>query len=229
MKNAREMLIDGATVLAAVCAVALTLLAFTRHRGTRSEPSTVVDERIDERQWNELISSGNRIGPENATLTVVEFGDFECPACASFARVFRRFQKQNPRDVALIFRHWPLAYHKFARAAAVASICAGQQNRFVEFHDLLFEKSDSIGLLQFDTFAQRAGVPDVKSFNFCLSDPQTAKTIEDDMNTVRGLRAKGTPTIVVDGKRLGDIPDEARLRLLLIQARGAVTQAPSGR
>ncbi len=113
--------------------------------------------------------------------------------------------------VALVYRHWPLLYHKFAYPAARAAECAGDQGRFEAYHDALFLHSDSLGLKTFESFARDAGVPEIGRFNECNGKDGQVPSIERDIEAAARIGAEGTPTIVVNGKVFLGAPTVAML------------------
>ncbi|MFG0252726.1 MAG: DsbA family protein, partial [Phycisphaerales bacterium JB038] len=104
-----------AAALAAVV-VALHLVTTGRRPSTQQlrEPKPVED-------WSEMAGTGQRFGPREAVLTIVEFGDYECAACRRFHSVLKEFLGSYPDDVALVYRHWPLQQHLYAYDAAQAA------------------------------------------------------------------------------------------------------------
>ena len=81
-------------------ASALLVAGLTLRRELRATPPAARDERLAPSEWTALLASGHRIGASNATLGIVEFGDFECPACAAFYRMARRFGEFHPGGCA---------------------------------------------------------------------------------------------------------------------------------
>src|SRR6202000_2792345 len=107
----------------------------------------------------------------------------------------------------IVFRHWPLPYHKFAYQAAKAAECAGQQGTFESFHDLVYKKADSLGLKTFHAFAVDAGIRDTVRFDACLDDPKPSGAVEQDIAAARALGAIGTPALVINGMFFSRAPD----------------------
>jgi hypothetical protein len=128
----REVAIDASVVAVAVCAIIMaTGTVWARFRpaaaSIRQAPRPV---SAAVGNWADLEQAGHRIGPASAKLTIVEFGDFECPACGEFEHTLQQVRRAYPKDVAVVFRHWPLPYHKLAYPAARAAECAADQGRF---------------------------------------------------------------------------------------------------
>jgi protein-disulfide isomerase len=166
--------------------------------------------------WEGLTESGHRFGPADAPVTIVTFSDFECPVCAAFTnRSLRGIREELPGEVQIIYRHWPLPYHRFALPAARAAECAGRQNRFEAYHDALFATHDSLGLIPWGVLATRAGIPDLPAFESCAAESGPIASIAADTLAVQRIGGTGTPTIVINGWRTPGAPDSMRLRKLV--------------
>lgn len=161
--------------------------------------------------WKELLSGGVLVGDSAAPVKIIEFADLECPACKTFHSTVRAITHKAPQDVALIFVHFPLAQHRFARPAARAVECANEQGKFLTYYDLLYDKQDSLGLKAWTSFAVEAGVPDTVRFARCTSATTEVRRVE----TGRALGAKigvhATPTVIVNGWRYSYPPTESEL------------------
>jgi protein-disulfide isomerase len=159
------------------------------------------------------------MGPADAGVVIVEFSDFQCPVCRGFAERLRALRARYPRDVAIVYRHWPLEYHNQAYPAARASECAGEQGKFSEMHDILFANQDSLGLVSWRSLASRAGVPDTAVFEGCFTRPGKIPEVERDIHEVASLNGTGTPTVLVNGEQYSIPPDSAGLEVLVRKAR----------
>ena len=86
------------------------------------------------------VSSADWIrGNPNASTTLIEYGDFQCPACATFHSILLPIEKELGSNLRVIFRHFPLQQHANARIAAQATEAAGKQSKFWEMHDMIYE------------------------------------------------------------------------------------------
>ena len=199
-----EKLERFAVIVTVCCTLLLTVLGVSRHfgyGGVSRSPSAPVPTRVP--NWDSLVAGGHRIGGPAAKVTVVEFGDFECPVCQQFARVVKpALIAQFGQDLAFVYRHFPLDYHRFAMPYALASECAAEQDRFWEFHDLVYAKSDSIGLKALESFAKDAGVREMSLFKTCMKAGSKRDRITRDMAQAKQIGLTGTPTVVVNGMRL---------------------------
>lgn len=216
MKKARDLIIDMATITVAVAAVVLAVRAFLPTSAVFPEIAQPDREVFD--LWPELLSGGHALGPADAALTIVEFGDYECPACRGSHRVFTEFLARHPGEVRFVYRHWPLDVHPFAHSAARAAECAGEQGAFWGFHNSLYEDRDWVGDA-FERFAAKSGVEDLERFRRCAADRSRTPVIERDIVLARAVGGLGTPTVVANGVLLGRLPTPERLEALLEDAR----------
>jgi protein-disulfide isomerase len=193
-------------VVLAVLAVVLgiTVFALLKTGGgaaaaAAGPPPTVTDDGF----------RGYTLGQGTAPVEVVEYLDFECPVCATFATVQMptiREQLINTGRVRWRFRDFPLPIHKYSRFAAHAAQCAGAQGRYFEMADQLFGHhqwaqtgKDPSSL--FRSLAQAAGL-DVKLYDACMQAGRYAQRIEYSRQEGESLQVDGTPTFFINGKKL---------------------------
>jgi protein-disulfide isomerase len=205
--------VDVLTVVTGLCALLITGLAVGRSfSATPLTPRQVPSReavRLD--NWEEIRARGHRIGAAGAPVMIVEFGDFECPMCRVFATTIKSILAAHPEDVALVYRHWPLSYHRFAYPAARAAECAAEQGRFEPYAFLLFEQQDSLGLISFVDLARRVGVVDIAAFEACRGSRDPVPAIDTDAALAKQMRFHGTPTIIINGLYLATTPDSVAL------------------
>lgn len=209
------------TSVLTICAV---LITWNYLRGTGPEPP-ISENMTPQSDWLQYAESGHRIGPPDAAVTVVEFADFQCPACRYFAGIVKEAQQQHPGALAIVYRHFPLTQHAHARGAAIASECAAAQGRFAEMHDALYASADSIGVAQWEQFARRAEVPDLSAFSLCLRDSIPERAVDRDMADAKRLALRSTPTLLVNGHRIRGAIGPHVLDSIIRAAVGAGTQA----
>jgi Na+/H+ antiporter NhaA len=139
-------------------------------------------------------------GPVDAPVTVVEYGDFECPYCGQAEPVMRELLS-GFADVAYVWRHLPLNdVHSHAQLAAEAAEAAAQQDAFWEMHDLLLEHQDALGPDDVLGYAAQIGL-DVDRFAADLSEGVGAMRIADDVDSADLSGVSGTPTFFINGSR----------------------------
>src|SRR3989344_8159194 len=100
-------------------------------------------------------NSSQVLGSEDAKVTIVEFSDFQCPACGAAHPVVKQVIKEYGDRILFVYRHFPLlATHQYALKAAEAAEAAGEQGKFWEYHDLLFAKQDNLKTEDLKRYAQ---------------------------------------------------------------------------
>jgi protein-disulfide isomerase len=166
-------------------------------------------------------------GGASAKVTLEEFSDFQCPACGGLAPGLRNVVKDYGDSVRLVFRNFPLAMHKYAFQAARAAEAAGQQGKFWEMHDLLYDNqkewSDSMEpRVQFDSYATRLGL-DVQKFKTDMERADLTERIKADYARGMSLGVPGTPTVYLNGRELmrGRLVTEEDLRREINAALGS--------
>jgi protein-disulfide isomerase len=148
------------------------------------------------------IGPGDHIaGPRDAPVTLVEYGDFQCPYCGKAYQEMKRLQQMLGDQLCFVFRHFPLTQlHPDALQAAEAAEAAGVQGRFWEMHDLLFENQDALDEPDLVSYAEELGL-DLDRFTRDLEEHRFVERIERDL--IEGTRSgvHGTPTFFLNGFR----------------------------
>lgn len=140
-------------------------------------------------------------GPDNAPITLVEYGDFECPSCGRAYPVVKAVQQSLGNQLRFVFRNFPLSEsHPHAEHAAEASEAAAAQGRYWEMHDTLFENQESLEDVDLVVYADGLSL-DVPRFQREMGSGVYRSDVEEDFST--GIRSgvNGTPTFFVNGKR----------------------------
>lgn len=179
-------------------------------------PGSVVDKSILVRP------NSNMTGNANAKVTVVEFGDFQCPACAYAQPILKEvidFYKNNP-DVNFTFRHFPLLQHQYAVIASEAAQAAAAQGKFWPMYDLLYQNqktwaaasSEPIDL--FAGYAQSLSL-DTEIFKKALNSHQYVGVIKADQADGQALGVNSTPTFYINSVKLNSTPDVVGFKQLI--------------
>lgn len=137
-------------------------------------------------------------GPLKAAVTIVEFSDFECPYCAQVQGTLKQVMERYGGEVRLVFKHLPLEGHRNSLVAARAAYCAGEQDRFWQFHDALFATRE-LSPEVFDRISARLGLGREK-FVACLSDEASRAAVVRDIELARRYRIDSTPSFLINGK-----------------------------
>jgi len=157
-------------------------------------------------------------GPDGAPVTLVEYGDYECPYCGAAYPVVKEIQAQMGDGLRFVFRNFPITgSHPHAEKAAEAAEAASEQGRFWEMHDYLYEHQQQLTGEHLHAHAQVLGL-DLKRFDQDLADNVYAPRVRDDF--MSGVRSgvNGTPTFFINGVRYDGSHD---LDSMLVAVRSA--------
>ncbi len=139
-------------------------------------------------------------GAERAPVTIVEFSDFQCPFCRSFNTTLNRLRKEYPTDVRIVFRQFPLSeIHPMAEKAAEASLCAQDQGKFWEMHDLMFTDQTALKVDDLKAKAASLGL-DATAFGSCLDSGKYEQAIRQEIRDGMTLGTSGTPAYFINGR-----------------------------
>lgn len=146
-------------------------------------------------------------GSQSPKVTIVEYSDFQCPACAAFYPLLKRVSEEYAGEVAVVYRHFPLRQiHINAEFAARASEAAGIQGKFWEMHDSLFEHqkewAESLNAKAlFSSYAVFLGL-DVGKFNADFDSAAVVAKVENDYRSGLAAAINATPTFFLNGKKM---------------------------
>ncbi|MFI1308587.1 Na+/H+ antiporter NhaA [Streptomyces albidoflavus] len=139
-------------------------------------------------------------GPDNAPVTVVKYGDFECPYCARAEPIMREVQAEVGGDIRFVWRHLPLGdVHPGAHLAAEASEAAAQQDAFWPMHDILLSHQGELSPPDLLRYAEELGL-NTEKFQRDLSNHAGASRVAEDMDTADRSGAAGSPTFFINGR-----------------------------
>jgi predicted DsbA family dithiol-disulfide isomerase len=165
------------------------------------------------------------LGPPNAPVTIVEFADFQCPFCQHAASILKSFlASPDGKNVRVVFRHFPLAFHPWAQFAAEATACVNFQNsdRFWELHDWIFEHQKSLTAANSqakltEAIGAMAGI-DMNVFHKCMEESQAAGLVKKDASIGSANEVRGTPTFFINGRRMAGLRSLEDLRAIISEA-----------
>lgn len=140
-------------------------------------------------------------GPLTASITLLEYGDYECPYCGEAYPIIKAVQERLGDTLCFAFRNFPLINaHPHAQHAAEAAEAAGGQGRFWQMHDLLYENQTALKDEDLSEYAAAVGLDGKRLLADVLAGTQRARVREDFMSGVRG-GVNGTPTLFINGVR----------------------------
>jgi Na+:H+ antiporter, NhaA family len=163
----------------------------------------------------------HRQGPGDAAVTLVEYGDYECPHCGHAQPIVEEVRKRMGRRLDFVFRHFPLTNaHPHAAPAAEAAEAAASQGQFWEMHESLFARQDALEPKDFMARARTLGL-DAARFQQELADGIHAARVQRDFRSGVRSGVNGTPTFFVNGRRHDGPWDADSLLEALAAAAGA--------
>ena len=164
------------------------------------------------------------LGPETAEITIIEFSDYECPFCQKWVNeVLPRLREKYGDKVRLVYRDYPLiGLHDNAAPAAEAANCANDQNRYWDYHDLLFAGANGLNRAAYESYAESLGLQ-MDEFKACLDDRRHQKEVEADVQFASELGVQSTPTFFINGLALvGAQPYEVFERVIEMELAGEI-------
>lgn len=175
---------------------------FSRSSSPTASGEVIVDQ-------TQLLTGATKMkGAENPVVTIVEFSDFQCPACQAAQSYVSQLEKTYPDKVKVVYRHFPLdSIHVNARLAAQASEVALSQGKFWEFHDKLFASQKEWEKIankdevkaKFAEYAAELQI-DKQMFLEKIESPETIQMVKNDSDLGDALSIQATPTFYVNGK-----------------------------
>ena len=140
-------------------------------------------------------------GPADAAIEIVEFGDFQCPDCGDAYPVIKQIQKTYGDQIRFVFRNLPLTdIHTYAKIAALVAEAAGQQNKYWEMHDLIYEHQEELSNELLYSLARKLGL-NADQFEQDLHNRALLQKVKDDIQSAEDSQVPGTPTFFVNGKQ----------------------------
>ncbi|MFB6212389.1 MAG: DsbA family protein [Candidatus Magasanikbacteria bacterium] len=199
MKDEQKRVIYwGVGILIVILAViGLGQLSSGNSASTASKKS--VDFEIKKDEWI--------LGPKNASTTIVEYFDMQCPACKSFHPAMKKLHQEFPEKLRIVFRHFPLSQiHQNAMIAAQALEAAGLQGKFFEMQDKLFENQRSWSKMKnpkskFVEYAKKIGL-NQKKFESDLTSQKVKNKVKKDLSSARKYNINSTPTLFLNGTEI---------------------------
>lgn len=212
----KSYLIWGAFILGII-----VLLVGLAQLGTNGTSTTNSDPTTGSRTLTQPLNSGDHTkGNAEAEVTLVEYSDFQCPACKAAYPAIKALSEQYGDRVAIGYRHFPLrAIHPNAQLAAQAAVAASNQGKFWEMHDELFNTQSSWANVKnptnlFENMAEKIGL-DSEQFKKDLTAKATEEKVNVDYASGSASGVGGTPTFFLNGKLITNLQSYDQLQLLI--------------
>jgi protein-disulfide isomerase len=172
----------------------------------------------------EAVGGPSSKGTNAPVMDIVEFADFQCPGCRMGSQFLRPFLMKHGDKVRLTYRNFPLdgscnsfvpnGGHTMACASARHAICAGQQGKFWEMHDMIFDNQESLSVSLLGELVGKVGLDQAK-LETCLKDSSTESTLQKDIQWGDLIQLESTPTLIVNGRKLVGAHSPTDLEALL--------------
>ena len=195
-----------------VAVVVIGAFFVLKDNGTSGTGGTVIDTGTDDQEpinAKGLIEENDPVlGDKNAEISILEFSDFQCPFCKrAYEGAITDFKKSDyftSGKINLIFKQFPLnQIHPYAQKAAEASLCAGEQGKFWEYHDMLFENQDALDVTNLKSYASKLGL-NTAQFNKCLDNSKYKSEVSKELAQATSVGGQGTPFFVIVNTKTGD-------------------------
>lgn len=157
---------------------------------------------------------GHQLGPDDALVTIVAWGDFQCPFCAKLAPVLEHVQQKYSGEVRIVYRHLAMAFHRQAALAAEAAVAAAEQGRFWPFHDQVFAQFGRLTRADLEQFAEAAGL-DLPRFRAALDDRRHRDAVFAESAAAEAIGVDGTPTVFINGQPISGTRDRAAMEKIV--------------
>ncbi|MCB9728571.1 MAG: thioredoxin domain-containing protein [Deltaproteobacteria bacterium] len=148
---------------------------------------------------NEVEGAGTK-GAADAPITIVEFSDFQCPYCSRVGSPLEQLVAKYPKQVRVVFRNFPLDFHKNAQKAAEAALAANAQGRFWDMHDIMFQNQKNLEVSNLLAYAEQIGL-DMDKFKADLDSGKYAAAVKADIAEGQRVGVRGTPTVLINGRK----------------------------
>ncbi|MCX6117249.1 MAG: thioredoxin domain-containing protein [Proteobacteria bacterium] len=221
-----KLLGNGAT--SAIVAVALSLVGYSYMKPAAQLPAHLQDlpGKFDKPESASLlpiqkdipinrtaysgVGEDYRLGNDDAKAVIVEFADYQCPACAEAKEVLDNLYKEMGNKILIVFKNYPLSnkcnstvqsdMHPFSCDISRLARCAGQYGKFWEYHRMAFENQRSASLEKAKEWGRNVGMTEAQMTS-CLNSPDILAKIQDDVGLGNKSGVDGTPTIFINGKK----------------------------
>ncbi len=141
-------------------------------------------------------------GPSGAPITIIEISEFQCPYCSKAKETVDELMKIYPDEIRLVFKHLPLDFHKNAQKAAEAFECAGEQGKYWEMYDKLFNSRENLEIANLKKYAKELNLQ-TSQFDSCLNSGKYDEKIKNDIKEMQEFGISGTPGFFVNKQFIG--------------------------
>ncbi len=170
---------------------------------------------------NAVVSTDQIKGNREAKTVLVEYSDFQCPACAAYVPLTKQLLEEFNDRIVFAYRHFPLSQHKNAKQAALASEAGGRQGKFWQIHDMIFENQEEWAETDnaeeiFIKYAEKSGL-DIDRFKNDLKSEELKNKIAADLRSGQSANINSTPTFFLNGEKIQPKNYEEFKQMILLQ------------
>lgn len=177
--------------------------------------------------YNVPVGNAYQKGPDDALVTIIEFSDFQCPFCQRVLPTLERIRQTYGEDVRIVFRHQPLPFHKQAPLASEYALAAGDQGKFWEMHDKLFENQKALMPADLERYAKELGL-DLDKIQAFIASGKGKKMIAADQAVANKVGARGTPAFFVNGEKISGAQPYANFEKVIERQKKRAEQLLAG-
>ena len=193
------------------------MFALVSYSGNSSSSNATLSPTAPLKEW----STGNL----NSKVVLVEYSDYQCPACAAYNPIVNQLLKEFGNQIKFSYRNFPLSQHQNAIPAASAAEAAGNQGKFWEMHDLLFENQNDWADLAdatsvFESYATKLGL-NIEQFRSDVKSKEVADKIQKDYDIGVESQIDSTPTFFLNGKKITDPQTYDQFKTIITEALAA--------
>ncbi len=171
---------------------------------------------------SDISAQDETLGPKDAKITLVEYSDFQCPACGAFFPTVEEINKELEGKILFVYRHFPLPQHKNAELAAYASEAAGKQGKFWEMHNEIFknqsewsESKEAKNLI--NKYAESIGL-NLEKFGQDIDSAEVKEKVATDSRGGLSARVNSTPTFFLNGEKMSGFKSYEEFKNLVREA-----------
>jgi len=181
------------------------LKEYYKKQGINYAPGKTLTYQLSKEIYKIDLGDSPQKGRKDAPVTLVVFTDFECIHCSTWAQTLNNMHRTLHQDIRIVFKNYPIPYHKQAELAAVSALAAGEQGKFWEMHDLLFRNQKALDKEDILGYAKNLAL-DLSKFQKSLESKELKKMIDQDKAQGKTIGVQNAPTTFINGRRLVGSP-----------------------
>lgn len=179
-------------IVLVLCALTITFFIIKKEFSASNNRQKKVEH------WENLIRNERTVGNPNSDIKIILFSDYNCPYCKIMNSTLYDLLKSR-NDIYIMYYEYPGEHNKSSFEAALSSLCAGYQNKYLEYHKILFDRPDLLESKDWQKIAYLAGVEDQITFAKCLNEKLSEDELINEIAVAKNFDIKYTPSIIING------------------------------